>query len=162
MKIDNIIIIIIIIHTLQGFKLKNSREPTNEEIGQMLEEMDEDTINALLKGEEVVEGDDEEGEDVEGEDVEEEGEDVVVVEDVAVEGEDVTVEGEDVAVEGEDVVKEAEEETVKEKVQESKDESSEIKKRSLEEGDNVTNKVADDKKQKVSDENVDESNSVVA
>jgi hypothetical protein len=64
---------------IEGFKLKNNREPTNEEIGTMLDELDEDAINNLLNGGNNEEEDDEEGEG-EGEEVKEESKEEVVVE----------------------------------------------------------------------------------
>ena len=64
---------------IEGFKLKNNREPTNEEIGTMLDELDEDAINNLLNGGNNEEEDDEE-EEGEGEEVKEESKEEVVVE----------------------------------------------------------------------------------
>ena len=36
---------------IEGFKSKNNREPSTDEIGEMLETLDEDTINSILNGE---------------------------------------------------------------------------------------------------------------
>jgi len=36
---------------IEGFKSKNNREPSTDEIGEMLETLDEDAINSILNGE---------------------------------------------------------------------------------------------------------------
>ena len=47
---------------IEGFKSKNNREPSTDEIGEMLETLDEDTINSILNGEsnDIDEDDDDE------------------------------------------------------------------------------------------------------
>ena len=50
---------------IEGFKLKNNREPSNEEIGTMLDELDEDAINDLLNGSNGDVEEDDEGEEQE-------------------------------------------------------------------------------------------------